>query len=88
MTLDQAGFDKEMQAQKERARNAAATETGDWTVVNEGDPEFVGYDNTSCETAILRYRKVKQKKANSIRLSSPRPRSMPKWEDRSATEAL
>ena len=62
MTLDQAGFDKEMQAQKERARNAAATETGDWTVVNDGDPEFVGYDNTSCETAILRYRKVKQKK--------------------------
>lgn len=62
MTLDQAGFDKEMQAQKERARNAAATETGDWTVVNEGDPEFVGYDSTSCETSILRYRKVKQKK--------------------------
>lgn len=62
MTLDQAGFDKEMQAQKERARNAAATETGDWTVVNDGDPEFVGYDSTSCETAILRYRKVKQKK--------------------------
>lgn len=62
MTLDQAGFDKEMQAQKERARNAAATETGDWTVVNEGEPEFVGYDSTSCETSILRYRKVKQKK--------------------------
>lgn len=62
MTLDQAGFDKEMQAQKERARNAAATETGDWTVVNDGDPEFVGYDSTSCETAILRYRKVRQKK--------------------------
>lgn len=62
MTLDQAGFDKEMQAQKERARNAAATETGDWTVVNEGDPEFVGYDSTSCDTSILRYRKVKQKK--------------------------
>ena len=62
MTLDQAGFDKEMQAQKERARNAAATETGDWTVVNEGDPEFVGYDSTSCGTSILRYRKVKQKK--------------------------
>ena len=62
MTLDQAGFDKEMQAQKERARNAAATETGDWTVVNAGDPEFVGYDSTSCETTILRDRKVKQKK--------------------------
>ena len=62
MTLDQAGFDREMQAQKERARNAAAVETDDWTVVNEGDPEFVGYDNTSCTANILRYRKVKQKK--------------------------
>ena len=62
MTLDQAGFDREMQAQKERARNAAVVETDDWTVVNEGDPEFVGYDNTSCTTNILRYRKVKQKK--------------------------
>ncbi len=62
MTLDQAGFDSEMQAQKERARNAAAMETDDWTVVNEGDPEFVGYDFTSVETPILRYRKVKQKK--------------------------
>ena len=62
MTLDQAGFDKEMQAQKERARNAAATETDDWTVVAEGDTEFVGYDETSCSTGILRYRKVKQKK--------------------------
>ena len=62
MTLDQAGFDSEMQAQKERARNAAATETGDWTVVNEGDPEFVGYDFTKIPTRILRYRLVKQKK--------------------------
>ena len=62
MTLDEAGFDREMQAQKERARNAAAVETDDWTVVNEGDPEFVGYDNTSCTANILRYRKVKQKK--------------------------
>ncbi|MCM1348998.1 MAG: alanine--tRNA ligase [Firmicutes bacterium] len=62
MTLDQAGFDREMAAQKQRARNAAATETGDWTVIEEGDPEFVGYDLTEVETPILRYRKVKQKK--------------------------
>ncbi len=62
MTLDQAGFDSEMAAQKERARNAAAIVTDDWTVVNEGDPEFVGYDTDCCETPILRYRKVKQKK--------------------------
>lgn len=62
MTLDQAGFDSEMQAQKERARNAAAMETDDWTVVGEGETEFVGYDNLTVQTSILRYRKVKQKK--------------------------
>lgn len=63
MSLDHAGFDKEMQAQKERARNAAATEATDWVVVREGEPEFVGYDMTETPTQILRYRKVKQKKA-------------------------
>lgn len=61
MTLDHAGFDAEMQQQKERARNAAAMETGDWVTVREGEPEFVGYDVTSCPTHILRYRQVKQK---------------------------
>ncbi|MBO4994392.1 MAG: alanine--tRNA ligase [Muribaculaceae bacterium] len=68
MTLDQAGFDKEMEAQKARARNAAAVETGDWVVVREGEPQFVGYDKTSVQTQILRYRKVKQKKAEFYQL--------------------
>lgn len=54
-------FNSEMQKQKERARNAAAIETGDWVTVREGDSEFVGYDYTSFDTEILRYRKVKQK---------------------------
>ncbi|MCM1292655.1 MAG: alanine--tRNA ligase [Bacteroides sp.] len=62
MTLDQAEFDKEMAAQKARARNAAAVETDDWTVVNDGETEFVGYDHIRIPTTILRYRKVKQKK--------------------------
>ncbi|MEZ3591692.1 MAG: alanine--tRNA ligase [Muribaculaceae bacterium] len=61
MTLDHAGFDKEMEAQKARARNAAAVETGDWVVVNDGEQQFVGYDSTIASTKILRYRKVKQK---------------------------
>ncbi|MDR1764079.1 MAG: alanine--tRNA ligase [Dysgonamonadaceae bacterium] len=61
MQLDRAGFDVEMQKQKERARNAAAVETGDWITVREGEPEFVGYDATEAEARILRYRKVKQK---------------------------
>ncbi len=61
MTLDHAGFDSEMAAQKARARNAAAVEATDWVVVRDGEQEFVGYDKTQAETQILRYRKVKQK---------------------------
>lgn len=61
MGLDQAEFDKEMNAQKERARNAAAVEATDWVEVRPGEQEFVGYDKTSCDARILRYRKVKQK---------------------------
>ncbi|SFK60018.1 alanine--tRNA ligase [Proteiniphilum acetatigenes] len=61
MTVDVAGFSTEMEKQKQRARNAAAVETGDWTKVRDGEPEFTGYDETETETRILRYRAVKQK---------------------------
>jgi alanyl-tRNA synthetase len=60
-TVNIEAFNAEMLKQKERARNAAAVETGDWVVIREGDSTFVGYDATECETSILRYRKVKQK---------------------------
>ena len=61
MTADTQAFDDEMRQQKQRARNAAAVETGDWVTLREGTTEFVGYDCTEYETAILRYRQVKQK---------------------------
>ena len=61
LTADVKGFEAEMQKQKERARNAAAVETGDWITVKEGETNFVGYDFTEYETSILRYRQVKQK---------------------------
>lgn len=61
MTADVEGFQAEMQKQKERARNAASVETGDWVILKEGEPQFVGYDYTEYETEILRYREVKQK---------------------------
>ena len=61
MTADIKEFDVEMQQQKQRARNAAAVETGDWITLKEGTTEFVGYDYTEYETSILRYRQVKQK---------------------------
>ena len=61
-TVDEEQFDAEMQEQKERARNAAAVENGDWVDVAEGNQLFVGYDYTEYECHILRYRKVTQKK--------------------------
>lgn len=54
MTMDMEAFKAEMQKQKERARNARATDTymgSDETVFNQLDPamstEFVGYTNYS-----------------------------------------
>ncbi|MDE6553586.1 MAG: alanine--tRNA ligase [Muribaculaceae bacterium] len=61
MTLDHKGYEEEMNRQKQRARNAAAIETGDWVILKEGEQKFVGYDATENECRILRYRKVKQK---------------------------
>ncbi len=63
MTLDKAGFDKEMAAQKQRARNAAAVEATDWQILRPEikDTKFVGYDQTESESLITRYRNVRQK---------------------------
>lgn len=61
MTVDLEAFDAEMEQQKQRARNAASVETGDWVILQEGSSEFVGYDYTEHEVNILRYRRVKQK---------------------------
>jgi alanyl-tRNA synthetase len=62
LTVDVEAFNQEMKKQKDRARNAASVETGDWMILHEGSSEFVGYDHTTCEARILRYRQVKQKK--------------------------
>ncbi|MDR2121302.1 MAG: alanine--tRNA ligase [Tannerella sp.] len=61
MEADIESFHVEMQKQKDRARNAAAIETDDWVVLQNGETKFVGYDFFECDAAILRYRKIKQK---------------------------
>jgi len=61
LTVNQEEFDAEMQKQKDRARNAASIETGDWVELKEGESEFVGYDVLDVDVEILRYRKIKQK---------------------------
>ncbi|MBR4926360.1 MAG: alanine--tRNA ligase [Prevotella sp.] len=72
-TVDEEGFNTEMQKQKERARNAAVVENGDWIVVGQSDDtsaeqQFVGYDYTEYECHILRYRQVTQKKSSFYEL--------------------
>ncbi len=58
-TLDQAGFDKEVEAQKERAKGTFGVHSysgKEQTVYDELDPEitstFVGYDKLSCESEV------------------------------------
>ena len=67
-TVDEEQFQQEMQKQKERARNAAQVENGDWIELQAGEQQFVGYDYTEYECRILRYRQVKQKKSTYYEL--------------------
>ncbi|MBQ9525236.1 MAG: alanine--tRNA ligase [Bacteroidaceae bacterium] len=68
LTVDEVGFNVEMEKQKARARNAAQVEMGDWHIVSESQNEngeistFVGYDFTEYSCHIVKYREVKQKK--------------------------
>ncbi len=61
-SVDVEEFNAEMEKQRERARNAATVETGDWMVLKEGTSAFIGYDFTTYDVSILRYREVKRKK--------------------------
>jgi alanyl-tRNA synthetase len=62
LAIDQVGFEKEMQQQKDRSRAAAVVDTEDWIVINENAGKgFVGYDNLVTESNVLKYRKTKSK---------------------------
>ena len=69
-TVDQAGFQVELQQQKNRARNATANTFGDWTVYHDGeDVAFVGFDTTEVEGALLlKSRTVIQKNKEMLQL--------------------
>ena len=60
--VDEDGFEKEMQQQKDRSRAATAIDTGDWIQVGEDvETKFTGYRDTFAETTIIKYRNVKAK---------------------------
>ena len=60
-TTNEEEYNKALERQKEMGRQANKQELGDWVELCEGDTDFVGYDILSCETKVLRYRKVNQK---------------------------
>jgi len=62
LNVDVESFNTCLQDQKTRSRQATAIETSDWVELSEDEvEEFVGYDQTTAEVKITRYRKVKQK---------------------------
>ena len=60
-TTNEEEYNKALEHQKSMGREANKQDLGDWTVLAEGETEFVGYDQLACVTRILRYRKVSQK---------------------------
>jgi len=62
LEVDEAGFENEMQQQKNRSRAATAVDTGDWILVGQDVPsQFMGYTQTQANTTIVKYRNVKAK---------------------------
>ncbi len=63
LSLDEAGFEAELQKQKQRSRAASEMSTDDWTVlIEDAEEEFVGYDSLEANVKLTRYRKVVSKK--------------------------
>lgn len=59
--VDEAGFEEEMQQQKNRSRSAGTIDAGDWIALKEGSNKFVGYDSLEAKASVVKYRKVKAK---------------------------
>jgi alanyl-tRNA synthetase len=61
LSVDEEGFKREMEKQRERARQKHEFETEDkvkWEIVKEAESKFVGYDKENCTSEILAYRKI------------------------------
>lgn len=68
-SVDEKGFQAEMQKQKERSKADAAKETGDWVLVGEDEKtEFIGYDFLEATVRIVKYRKLVQKNKELFQL--------------------
>ncbi len=67
--VDLPGFEKCLQQQKDRSRNAAEVTSDDWVEVHAGgECRFVGYDDLEIESRLLRYRRVNKKGKEQFQL--------------------
>ncbi|MEX1192422.1 MAG: alanine--tRNA ligase [Brumimicrobium sp.] len=67
--VDENGFEKALQEQKNRSRAATSVKTDDWIELLEDDrEEFIGYDNLEADIKIVKYRKVEQKNKSFYQL--------------------
>ncbi|MDG1841103.1 MAG: alanine--tRNA ligase [Crocinitomicaceae bacterium] len=67
--IDIEGFQKLLEEQKQRSRKASEIDTSDWIAIcDQKATQFVGYDTSSTETKILRYRKVNTPKKDYFQL--------------------
>jgi alanyl-tRNA synthetase len=62
LEVDEAGFQQELQIQKDRSRAATSIETDDWQQVHpDATTQFIGYDDKTASVKLIKYRKVSQK---------------------------
>jgi len=62
LSVDEKGFDAQMQEQKNRSRAASVLDTEDWIVLSEEKGNgFVGYQLTEAASKVTKYRKIKSK---------------------------
>jgi alanyl-tRNA synthetase len=69
LSVDESGFEKEMQQQKDRSRAATVLDTEDWVILNDSAAQqFIGYTALETQTKVIKYRKVKSKGKESFQL--------------------
>ncbi|MEP7143215.1 MAG: alanine--tRNA ligase [Ferruginibacter sp.] len=62
LKVDETGFQKEMQQQKDRSRSAAILDTEDWiTLIDNPSNRFTGYDSLEAKSQVIKYRRVSSK---------------------------
>jgi alanyl-tRNA synthetase len=67
--IDEEGFTKAMEVQKNRSKKAAEQESGDWIVLRDIEKsEFLGYEHLIAESQIARYREIRTKKSTQYQI--------------------